>query len=169
MIHDTDLIDRLVALIASASWSSTPVSSVKRVWKGEIDETEISAGSIAVQLWPDQQRHRRITRAGIWSLDVDVGIVFWSRMVNATLAEIDVAMHAYDGLLIGPESSLGSELLDVVEVTVGDEVGEFVREGEIGWPVRPNLERLQRLKPVSGVEKYTGLLQAQALLSYTRH
>lgn len=169
MIYDTDLIDRLVALIASASWSSTTVSSVKRVWNGQIDETEISAGSIAVQLWPDQQRHRRIARAGVWSLDVDVGIVFWSRMVNATLAEIDVAMHAYDGLLIGPESGLGSELLDVVEVTVGDEGGVFVREGEIGWPVRPNLERLQRLKPVDGVEKYTGLLQAQALLSYTRH
>jgi len=145
------------------------VSSVNRVWNGQIAEEEIAAGSIAVQLWPDQQRHRRITRAGIWSLDVDVGIVFWTRMVNATLADIDVAMHAYDGLLIGPESGLGSELLDVVAVTVGDEVGTFVREREIGWPVRPNLERLQRLKPASGVERYTGLLQAQALLSYTRH
>jgi hypothetical protein len=169
MLHDTDLIDRLVTLIGSAEWSSTTVSSVKRVWNGQIAEEEIAAGSIAVQLWPDQQRHRRITRAGIWSLEVDVGIVFWSRMVNATLAEIDLAMHAYDGLLIGPAIGLGSELLDVVEVTVNDEVATFCREGEIGWPVRPNLERLQRLKPVAGVEKYTGLLQAQALLSYTRH
>lgn len=172
MIHDSDLVDQLVTLIESRHWSEAQVSSVTRVWSPAIELDEIRPGAIAVQLWPDQQSHTRRARSGNWSLQVEVGIVFWAKLSSAARAEIDSLMRALDTLLVSGETGLGGELFDVVTVTSdrsgATETATFVREGQMTWVIRPNRERLQRLTPEGETDRYSGLLQAQALLTYHR-
>jgi hypothetical protein len=172
MIHDSDLVDQLVTLIGSRQWAEAQVSSVTRVWSPAIELDEIRPGAIAVQLWPDQQSHSRRARSGPWSLQVEVGVVFWAKLTSATRAEVDGLMRAFDTLLVSNETGLGGQLFDVVDVMSSRfgllETVTFTREGQMTWVIRPNRERLQRLTPEGETDRYSGLLQAQALLTYHR-
>lgn len=170
MLHDSDLIDTLVALCQAQPWS-VEVADIRRVWGGDVTEAEIPTGRAIVQLWPDSQRHNRSTgRAAPWSLQVAVGVMFAVRLQSSTIAEVDAWMRSFDELLISDTAGLGSTVFDQVTVTTTRGLGEsalFVRAPSMEWPVRPNIEKLQRLAPEGdGGEQYTGLLHTQAIMTY---
>lgn len=172
MIYDTDLVDTLVTLIQSRSWSpQAKVADVRRVWNGEVFAEDLPPNEIVVQLWPDDQRNNRLAAASPWSARIDVGICFWTKVDSLTIAEVDQIMHTIDDLVLSSKPTLGRHLFDEVPVAATDQSSDlmtFVRQNEIGWPVRPNRERLQRQRPDDemGIERYAGIIQVQALLTY---
>ena len=164
MIHDTDLIDGLVTLIKSSGWcDSSKVADVRRVWGGDVHESSVPVGQILVQLWPQTQQHDRIERAGPWNPTITLSVGFYFRVSSQTMQEVDAALQSYDELLVGESSR---ELLDVIQITKGDDSLEFVRQSPVTWTVRPDRDRLQRIQPDGEVEKYTGLCQCQVELTY---
>lgn len=165
MIHDTDLLNGLVARIKAADWiDSSKIADVRRVWGGDVHLSVIPAGQILVQLWPQSQVHNRRERAGAWSPTISLSIGFYFRVESQTIAEVDAALKSFDGLLVGPDSN---DLLDVIDVTRDGETVTFVREPQVTWSVRPDRERLQRMVPSNDQEQYTGICQCQAEMTYS--
>jgi len=169
VIHDTDLIDTLVARIKAATWTPEGVAQdVVRVWGGDVHADLVKADQLLVQLWPQLQAHRRVSRGGSWDLSFTVSIGFYFRCSSQQITEIDTRLQAFDSLLVGESAGLGSELFDVVEITKDGDSAVFCRGEEISWPIRPDPTILQRKAP-SGTEGYTGLVASQANMTYTRH
>lgn len=169
MIHDVDLIEVLVSRIQAAEWAPEGVASeVVRVWGGDVFADAVKPNELLVQLWPQQQTHTKTSRGGTWDLSLTVSIGFYFRCSSQRISEVDERLQAFDRLLVGEKPGLGSDLLDVVGVTQGDETDTFVRGPEISWPIRPDVRLLQRMAPKDGVEGYTGLVASQANMTYVR-
>lgn len=171
MIHDVDLIDVLVSRIeAAAKWAPEGVASVVvRVWGGDVHADAVKPNELLVQLWPQQQTHTKTSRGGTWDLSLTVSIGFYFRCSSQQISEVDERLQAFDRLLVSEEPGLGSDLLDVVDVSKADATETFIRGPEISWPIRPDPRLLQRMAPKDSVEGYTGLVASQANMTYTRH
>lgn len=170
MIHDTDLIDVLVARLKTSHWAAQQVGDIRRVWGGDVHADQVKPGQLLVQLWPQGQTHERPQRAGRWALTVSLSIGFYFRVSSQTMQEVDAALQSFDRLLVSDEEGLGGDLLDAVVVTKSTatetESLTFVREPQITWSVRPDRERLQRIQPDGDREAYSGLCQSQAEMTY---
>ena len=172
MIHDADLIDVLVSRIQQATWAPEGVAcDVVRVWGGDVHAERLKENGLLVQLWPQRQQHRRISRGGSWDLSLTVSIGFYFRCsAGGSISEIDQRLQAFDKLLCG-DDPLGSELFDVVDVTRDSETETFCREPLIEWPIRPDTGILNRKDPsttLANAEGYTGIVASQANMIYTR-
>lgn len=174
MIHDTDLLDQLATLIRASSWNDPSlVADVRRVWGGDVHADQVQPGLVLVQLWPQSQRHTRRERSGPYGLSVSLSIGFYFQVSSQSIQEVDAALQSFDRLLVGEESGLGRELLDIVTVSKGTgdaaESLQFVRDPEVTWSVRPDRGALQRMQPDGDREQYTGLCQSQAEMTYVSY
>lgn len=168
MIHDTDLLDKLVTLIKAAPWiDSSKVADVRRVWGGDVHLQSIPAGQILVQLWPQSQKHSRAGRAGPYSPTISLSVGFYFRVASQTMPEVDAALQSFDRLLVSEEDGLGRDLLDIVTVTTDSESMQFIRDPSVTWTLRPDRDLLQRIQPDGDVERYSGVCQSQAELVYS--
>jgi hypothetical protein len=163
VIHDVDLIESLVAQIKAAAWVPSDLTAdVRRVWGGDVHQSQLLDRLLVVQLWPqDGHKHERRARAGDWSLAVNVSIGFYLRVSSISIGEVDAVMRALDELAV-------AEWWNVVLVESADktESAYFCREPSVTWPVRPNREQLQRAVPDGDAEQYTGVIQAQLDMTY---
>ncbi len=165
MLHDTDLIDDLVARLKQGGWLPGDLTAdVRRVWGGDVHEGQLVDRRLLVQLWPqDGQKHERRARAGDWSLSVSVSVGFYLRVSSQSMAEVDSLMHALDELVVAEWWNLRQvESLDKSESEL------FAREPSLTWSVRPSREALQRLVPEGDQERYTGIIQAQCDMAWRR-